>query len=123
MMMMQSANYQALQAQALQREELAKRRSRKPMEKDLPDGIVEVVGPELVQLYAALRDLERRGDATMIRKRLDIQDAVKRNIKVCAPLKHRHTLSLSFSRAHVCTTRNATPLRLFPRMLHISFTM
>jgi hypothetical protein len=74
---------QQQQAQA-HASELAKRRSRRPTDKSMPNGvedtIIEAAG---VQRYKALRDLERRLDATMTRKRLDIVDSASRNAKVC----------------------------------------
>ncbi|KAK3320699.1 hypothetical protein B0T19DRAFT_430222 [Cercophora scortea] len=70
----------AARDQALQ---LAKIRSRKPTDKSLPDGVEEtLVGDGNVALaYKNLRDFERRLDATMTRKRLDIVDSVSRNAK------------------------------------------
>ncbi|OLN95318.1 SWI/SNF and RSC complexes subunit ssr3 [Colletotrichum chlorophyti] len=62
--------------------ELAKRRSRKPTDKTLPDGVEEcVTDAEVAQRYKELRDFERRLDATMTRKRLDVVEAVGRNAK------------------------------------------
>ncbi|KAK4215026.1 SWI/SNF and RSC complexes subunit ssr3 [Rhypophila decipiens] len=62
---------------------LAKIRSRKPTDKSLPDGVEEIlVGDgDVAQAYKSLRDFERRLDATMTRKRLDIVDSVNRNPK------------------------------------------
>lgn len=63
--------------------ELAKRRSRKPTDKTLPDGVEDcITDSEVAQRYKELRDFERRLDATMTRKRLDIVEAVGRNAKV-----------------------------------------
>ncbi|KJR85433.1 uncharacterized protein SPSK_08882 [Sporothrix schenckii 1099-18] len=59
--------------------EAAKRRSRKPTDKTMPDGVEDVVVGDGVQRYRDLRDFERRLDATMTRKRLDIVDSVQRN--------------------------------------------
>jgi hypothetical protein len=59
--------------------EAAKRRSRKPTDKTIPDGVESVVVGDSVQRYRDLRDFERRLDATMTRKRLDIVDSVQRN--------------------------------------------
>ncbi|KAK0704777.1 hypothetical protein B0H67DRAFT_497802 [Lasiosphaeris hirsuta] len=61
----------------------AKLRSAKPTDKTLPDGIEETMTDEGVSAvaYKKLRDLERRLDATMTRKRLDIVDTVSRNAK------------------------------------------
>ncbi|KAI0803365.1 hypothetical protein GGR55DRAFT_662999 [Xylaria sp. FL0064] len=68
------------QAAALQFE-MAKRRSRKPTDKNLPDGIDDCTVGDVAQRYRELRDFERRLDATMTRKRLDIVDAVTRSTK------------------------------------------
>lgn len=61
--------------------EMAKRRSRKPTDKNLPDGIDDYIIGDVAQTYRELRDFERRLDATMTRKRLDIVDAVTRSAK------------------------------------------
>jgi len=67
----------------------AKLRSRKPTDKNIPEGVEDWIIGDGVQRYRELRDVERRLDATMMRKRLDIQDAVNRNVKVsgkfCSP--------------------------------------
>ncbi|KAI9852951.1 MAG: hypothetical protein M1838_003745 [Thelocarpon superellum] len=75
------AQVQAQQAAAAHERELAKRRSRKPMDKNIPEGVEDFVVGDGVQHYKNLRELERRLDATMMRKRLDMQDAVNRNVK------------------------------------------
>lgn len=76
----QIAQQQQAQAHA---SELAKRRSRKPTDKNLPDGVEDsIVDPEGVQRYRDLRDVERRLDSTMTRKRLDVVDSATRNTKV-----------------------------------------
>lgn len=81
----QIAQQQQAQAQA---SELAKRRSRKPTDKTLPDGVEDcIVDPEAVQRYKDLRDAERRIDATMTRKRLDIMESVNRNAKTYKTLR------------------------------------
>ncbi|KAI9761544.1 MAG: hypothetical protein M4579_000935 [Chaenotheca gracillima] len=76
-----AAQLQQRQMADAQERELAKRRSRKPTDKNVPDGVEEVVLGDGVQQYKELRDLERRLDAAMMRKRLDVQDAVNRNVK------------------------------------------
>jgi SWI/SNF-related matrix-associated actin-dependent regulator of chromatin subfamily D len=63
--------------------EMAKRRSRKPTDKTLPTGVDECVIGDGAQRYRELQDFERRLDATMTRKRLDIVDSVTRSVKVC----------------------------------------
>lgn len=59
-----------------------KKRSRKPTDKNIPEGVEDCIIGDGVQRYRELRDLERRLDSTMVRKRLDIQDSVNRNVKV-----------------------------------------
>lgn len=77
----QIAQQQQAQAHA---SELAKRRSRKPTDKNVPDGVEDsIVNPDAVQRYKDLRDVERRLDAIMTRKRLDIVDNASRSTKVC----------------------------------------
>lgn len=56
--------------------ELARRRSRKPTDKSLPEGVEEcIVDPAAVSRYRALREIERSLDATTTRKRLDASEA------------------------------------------------
>lgn len=57
------------------------RRSRKPTEKNMPDGIEEYVIGDGVQEYKKLQNIEKRLDSSMVRKRLDIQDSLGRSIK------------------------------------------
>ncbi|KAF8541210.1 hypothetical protein BDD12DRAFT_732611 [Trichophaea hybrida] len=64
---------------ALAERELAKRRARKPTDKTIPEGVEDIV-PN-ARVYRELREMERRYDAAIMRKRLDIQDAVNRNVK------------------------------------------
>ncbi|KAJ5408443.1 hypothetical protein N7509_002326 [Penicillium cosmopolitanum] len=59
----------------------ALRRSRKPTDKNIPDGIEEVIIGEGVEQYKNLRDLEKRLDAAVVRKRLDIQDSISKTVK------------------------------------------
>jgi SWI/SNF-related matrix-associated actin-dependent regulator of chromatin subfamily D len=73
---------QAQQQQAAMASDRAKLRSRKPTDKNVPEGVEDCIIGDGVQRYRELRDVERRLDATMMRKRLDIQDAVNRNVKV-----------------------------------------
>jgi len=78
----QIAQQQQAQAHA---GELARRRSRKPTDKLMPDGVEDCSIGDGAQRYKELRDFERRLDATMTRKRLDIVDSVSRNVKVRSP--------------------------------------
>ena len=57
-----------------QREKRARMLSRKPTDRDMPAGVDEVAIGGAVERYQKLRELERKLDATMMRKRLDIQD-------------------------------------------------
>lgn len=75
---------QMAQAQA-HANEVARRRSRKPTDKTLPAGVEDCIIGDGAQRYKELRDFERRLDATMTRKRLDIVDSVTRSVKVCSP--------------------------------------
>lgn len=62
--------------------DLAKRRSRKPTDKNMPDGVEDVIIGDGVHRYRELREVERRLDATMMRKRLDVQSIRDSNVKV-----------------------------------------
>ncbi|KAJ9667634.1 SWI/SNF and RSC complex subunit Ssr3 [Coniosporium apollinis] len=70
---------QAAQAQEAQRRELARRQARKPTDRNIPDGVEDIVIGDGVQRYRNLREVERRLDAVMMRKRLDMQDSMLRN--------------------------------------------
>ena len=80
------AQVQAQQQAQLQATDRAKLRSRKPTDRNIPEGVEECIIGDGVQQYRELRDLERRLDATMMRKRLDIADTVNRHSKVSTPL-------------------------------------
>lgn len=60
----------------------AKIRARKPTDKTLPEGVETCVLTDGAHRYRELRDLERRLDATITRKRLDVLDSVGRSVKV-----------------------------------------
>jgi SWI/SNF-related matrix-associated actin-dependent regulator of chromatin subfamily D len=77
------AQMQAQQQAQLQASDRAKMRSRKPTDKNIPEGVEDCIIGDGVQRYRELKEVERRLDATMMRKRLDIQDSVNRNVKVC----------------------------------------
>lgn len=57
------------------------RRAHKPTDKNIPDGVEEVVIGGGVEQYKSLRDLEKRLDASVVRKRLDIQDSISKTVK------------------------------------------
>lgn len=71
------AQQQAELQKQREQSELAKRRSQKPVDKNLPDGIEELVIGDGVKRYNQLRNVERRLDAVMMRKRLDMNDATQ----------------------------------------------
>ena len=73
----QVAQQQQAQAHA---NEMAKRRSRKPTDKNMPDGVEEsIIDPENVQRYKDLREIERLLDATITRKCIDVAENANRN--------------------------------------------
>ncbi|KAL9097867.1 MAG: hypothetical protein Q9165_000193 [Trypethelium subeluteriae] len=75
------AQLQQQQAAEAQKRDLGKRQAKKPTDKNLPDGVESVVIGDGVERYKALREVERRLDAVMMKKRLDIQDSVNRNVQ------------------------------------------
>lgn len=83
------------QQQAAMQVEMAKRRSKKPTDKNLPDGIDDCTIGDVAARYREMRTFERSLDATMTRKRLDIVDSVSRGVKV----GYRHGFSLVFETA------------------------
>ena len=77
-----AAQMQQQQESQRKASEDAKRRSRRPTDKNIPEGVEECVIGDGVQRYRQLREVESRLDAAMMRKRLDIQDSRNRNLKV-----------------------------------------
>jgi SWI/SNF-related matrix-associated actin-dependent regulator of chromatin subfamily D len=76
--------HQQLQHQAVieaQRRELARRQSRKPTDRNLPDDLGDITIGEGPAQYTKLREAERRLDAVMMRKRLDVQNSSHRHSK------------------------------------------
>lgn len=69
------------QVEEQRRREMAKRHARKPTDKNMPEGLEDVVIGDGVQRYRKLRDVERKMDAVMMRKRLDITDSINRNLR------------------------------------------
>ena len=55
--------------------EAAQRRAKKPTDKNMPDGVEDVIIGDGVQQYKNLREIERKLDAAMVRKRLDLHSA------------------------------------------------
>ncbi|KAL8648404.1 MAG: hypothetical protein Q9210_005004, partial [Variospora velana] len=68
------AQIRELERREAREKEMAQRRTNRPTDKNLPDGIDEFVIGDGVQQYKRMRDVERRLDAIMMRKRLDLQD-------------------------------------------------
>jgi SWI/SNF-related matrix-associated actin-dependent regulator of chromatin subfamily D len=75
---MTAAQIQAQQMEAARRADMARRQSRKPTDRDIPEDVNEVVVGDGVQRYRRLRDVEKRLDAVMMRKRLDVMDNAQR---------------------------------------------
>lgn len=79
-----SAQQQAERVQQQQQAvERARLRARKPTDKTMPDGVEDCVVSDGVSRYRDLRDFERRLDATITRKRLDVANSTGRSSKVC----------------------------------------
>ncbi len=56
--------------------ELAKRRSRKPTDKTIPEGVEEFIIGNGVANYKRLIEVERKLDSAAVRKRMDVQDSL-----------------------------------------------
>ena len=69
------------QQQAVLEHQHAQRRAKKPTDRNMPDGIEDMIIGEGVQQYKDLREQERRLDYAMMRKRLDLQDTYSRSNK------------------------------------------
>ncbi|RMZ82684.1 hypothetical protein DV738_g1589, partial [Chaetothyriales sp. CBS 135597] len=72
---------QMAQRNAAYEHQLAQRRARKPTDRNMPEGVEDVIVGEGVQQYKDLREVERKLDYAMMRKKLDIQDSFNRNGK------------------------------------------
>ncbi|KAI9674103.1 MAG: SWI/SNF complex component snf12 [Caeruleum heppii] len=55
--------------------------SLKPTDRTIPDGVEDCIVGDGVAQYRELRELERKLDAVMTRKRMDVQDNVGRDVK------------------------------------------
>ena len=55
--------------------ELAKRKAKRPTDKNMPEGVEDIIIGDGVQQYKSLRDVERRLDAVMMRKRLELSES------------------------------------------------
>ncbi|TAQ89291.1 hypothetical protein B7494_g2364 [Chlorociboria aeruginascens] len=65
----------------------AKMKSKKPTDRNIPEGVEDCVIGDGVERYRDLVAVERRLDAIMMRKRLDVMDGVNRNIKTFRTLR------------------------------------
>lgn len=72
------AQIQQQRLEEMRRQDAARRISKKPTDRDIPDELSSVVVGDGVDRYAKLRDVEKQLDAAMMRKRLDISDNVGR---------------------------------------------
>lgn len=66
---------------------MAKRRSEKPTDKTMPEGIEDLIVGDGVQQYKRMRELERKLDAVMMRKRLDQQESLHNATKKYSTLR------------------------------------
>lgn len=73
-MMPQNQIEVAIKAAALAAEQ-AKRRANRPVDKNIPEGIEDIIIGDGVQQYKRLRELERKLDAVMTRKRIELHNA------------------------------------------------
>lgn len=71
----------------VRRREAAFRQARKPTDRNIPNDIADVVIGDGVERYRNLRDVERRLDATMMRKRLDVAQGLPSQIRRDATLR------------------------------------
>ncbi|KAF2200431.1 hypothetical protein GQ43DRAFT_73658 [Delitschia confertaspora ATCC 74209] len=62
-----------------ERRERARRLTNHPTDKNIPEGVEELCIGDGVERYRALREVERKLDATMMRKKMDISDSVTRS--------------------------------------------
>lgn len=62
----------------IRRHDLARRQSKKPTDREIPEELADVIVGDGVERYKKLREAERRLDALMMRKRLDVGDSMQR---------------------------------------------
>lgn len=60
---------------------IAKRRSEKPTDKNMPEGVEDLIVGDGVQQYKRLREVERKLDAVMMRKKLDQLESLHNAVK------------------------------------------
>ncbi|KAK0514384.1 hypothetical protein JMJ35_003001 [Cladonia borealis] len=66
---------------AAEQHALAKRRSEKPTDKNMPEGVEDLIVGDGVQQYKRLREVERKLDAVMMRKKLDQLESLHNAVK------------------------------------------
>ena len=76
-----AAQQQARQQEELRMHELKRRQARKPTDRNIPDDLSEVVIGDGVDRYRRLREVERKLDAVMMQKRLDISESLTSPMK------------------------------------------
>lgn len=74
-------NQQMQQRNAAIEHQLAQRRARKPTDRNMPDGLEDIVIGDGVEQYKKLREAEKRLDHLMARKRLEVHDNFSKNTK------------------------------------------
>lgn len=72
----QQAIAQQQQLQLQRQNDAARAKAKQPTDRNIPDELTEVIVGDGVERYDKLRAVERRLDATMMRKRLDVTDNV-----------------------------------------------
>jgi len=75
---MTQAQLQQQHLENLRRQDLARRQAKRPTDRDIPDDISEAIVGDGVERYKKLRDVEKKLDAVMMRKRLDINENIQR---------------------------------------------
>jgi SWI/SNF-related matrix-associated actin-dependent regulator of chromatin subfamily D len=68
------AQLHAVNLENQRRNEMFRRQARKPTDRDIPRDVSDITIGDGVERYRKLRDVERRLDAVMMRKRLDISE-------------------------------------------------
>lgn len=76
------ANQQAAARNVQMEHQLAQRRSKKPNDRNMPDGVEEITIGEGVRQYKELREVERKLDSAMVRKKLEMGDSAHRSKRV-----------------------------------------
>jgi SWI/SNF-related matrix-associated actin-dependent regulator of chromatin subfamily D len=76
---MSQAQAEQMRLEQIRRADQARRQSKKPTDREIPEELSDVIVGDGVDRYKNLRDVERRLDAVMMRKRLDIADNVGRH--------------------------------------------